>query len=136
MDTDLAAIAAITPECPGLQERADELWLDMVAIPKSSRFATWTPRRPTYRRGWTFALAETTSFDTVPFRRTDGSAAVAVVIDEPSGRHHVTWFAAEREEEARRAVERLNAEVHALWEHWRRVRPAGEAASEAEGDRQ
>jgi hypothetical protein len=129
METDLAAVASVTPECRGLQERADEWWLGMLAIPKSSRFATWSPRPPSYRRGWTFALDESTTFSVVPFQRADRARAVMVIVDEPSGRHPVGWFSAERAEEAQRAAEHLNAEVRRLWDHWRQVRPATPTAA-------
>lgn len=119
MDTNLAAVAAVTPECRGLQERPDEWWLGLLAIPKSIRFATWTPRTPSYRRGWTFELPETAHLDVVSFERAEGEPAVAVVMDEPTGRYVVGWFSAAREAEARGAVACLNEEVAAIWHHWR-----------------
>ena len=70
---NLAAYAAVTPECRGLEERPEEWWLDLIEIPKIARFMTWTPRAPSYRRGWIYALAENARFDVVAFKR-DGLA--------------------------------------------------------------
>lgn len=119
MDTDVTDLANAMPESKGLVEANDEWWLDLVAIPKSARYVTWTPRAPGYRRGWGYALAESARFEAIDFRRADGRDATGVVLHEPTGRVFVAWFSAGRRDEARRVVERLNEEVAAIWMHWR-----------------
>jgi hypothetical protein len=119
MDTDISTIASMMPESRGLREKADELWLDLVAIPKSVRYATWTPRPPSYRRGWSYQLAERARFELRPFTRSTGEAGVGVVMHDPSETFVVGWFSAARADEAQRAVDRLNDEIRATWEHWR-----------------
>jgi hypothetical protein len=69
MHPDLPVATNMMPETSGLEETAKEWWLDFAAIPNSALYATWTPRAPSYRRGWTYALAETTRFELVPFSR-------------------------------------------------------------------
>lgn len=129
MEINYATVAAMTPECRGLRDERDERWLGLVAIPKVASFVTWPARAPSYRRGWTFALPEDAHFGVVAFNRRGGEPAVAVVMDEPPERHVVGWFAAEREAEARAAVDLLNAEIRALWQHWRSVQAAPAAGS-------
>lgn len=110
------------PEARGLRETPKELWLSHVGVLKSDVYVTWSPPRPpTYRRGWTYALAETARFEAVAFTHESGVAALAIVLHEPAESFAVGWFAAGRADEAHRAVERLNAEVGAVWKHWRSV---------------
>jgi hypothetical protein len=123
MDPDRTDLANAMPESKGLRETADEWWLDFVAIPKSARYVSWTPRSPAYRRGWGYALAESARFDLVDFTREDGVDVTGVVLREPTGPVFVAWFARARRVEAERAVACLNEEVYAIWTHWRNFAP-------------
>lgn len=119
MVSDCTDLANAMLESKGLQDSADELWLDFVAIPKSERYARWTPRPPGYRRGWGHQLAESARFEAMPIKLASGEDAVGVVLREPSGDVFVAWFGAARGDEARVAVARLNEEIVAIWHHWR-----------------
>lgn len=128
MTPDLQLQTAMMPEARGLRETAKEWWLSHVGVLKSDLYVTWPPHPPTYRRGWTYALAETARFEVVAFTRESGDAALAVVMHEPADSFAVGWFAATRADEAHQAVERLNTEVGAIWKHWRSVQGQSAAA--------
>lgn len=124
MDADLATRAELTPESRGLRERPTEWWLEFLAIPKSASYAECPPYAPSYRRGWSLALPESATLTVEPFVRSSGEPAVAVVWHDPADEFVVAWFAGARAAEAHKAVEHLNAEIRAVWRHWRRVQPS------------
>ncbi len=106
----LATKAKLFPESKGLVERADEKWIGMIAVPKSSCPATNKPR-PTYRRGWTYTLENDMRFITIPFQLEDGAEAIAIVLRGKTDDYFGAWFPIARDDEARAIADDLNHEL-------------------------
>jgi hypothetical protein len=107
----LAVQATLIPESQGLVEKESESWIEMIAIPKSSRPSSDLSTRPTYRRGWTYSLKPGTEFVAIPFVRKEGGGAVGLVLRDPSDDFIAGWFDQSRADEVARVVKYLNEEI-------------------------
>jgi len=121
----LATAANLHPESDGIVEKGEEWWIGMIAIPKSTRPSP-SGARPTYRRGWTYALEPDMRFVAIPFARGDGAAAIGVVLRGSAEDFFAGWFGAERAGDVIAAVDQLNGELDAERSRFGSGEPAGE----------
>lgn len=123
-DEQLAALAEhVIKEYRGLDDYGAEWLVGHIAVWKSSELARRPSQIPTYRRGLVFELTDDMAFVTVPFARTTGAQAVAIMLRSANEELFACWVPAERAADAEAAVSFLNSELAATWAHHRNPPP-------------
>jgi hypothetical protein len=109
---DLRTATRMKPESRGLTQSPDEWSLGGIAVPRVDAVHGHGPR-PTYRRGWTFAIEETMEFALIRFKKDSREDGVAVVLRGEREDYLAGWFNASRWYEAATAAGQLNAALEA-----------------------
>ena len=117
----IARLAEVLGEFEKIEDRDLEWLIGTIAIWKSSRLLFRPMTVPTYRRGYVFELPEDLCFETVPFTRTGGQPAVAMLSRSPKEEFLAGWVSAAQAETANRAVSFLNSELEAAWAYHRQL---------------
>jgi hypothetical protein len=106
----LAFDTELLPELAGIGGTEDEWALGGISIRRSDR-PVMKKERPTYRRGWTYPLEPAHRFVVVPFTRTSGERATAIVLRGGSEDVIGGWVRHDRSEEAESMAAKLNLEL-------------------------
>lgn len=117
----IARLAEILDEFQGIEDRDLEWFVGTIGIWKSDRLLFRPMNVPSYRRGYLFELTEGMRFVTVPFARTDGSAAVALLLRDGHEEFLAGWVGAERGIVLERVATFLNSEIEAAHRYHQQV---------------
>jgi hypothetical protein len=117
----IARLAEVLGAFVKIEDRDLEWMVGTIAVWKSSRLLFRPMNVPTYRRGYVFELPEDMRFETVPFTRTGGQPAVAMLLRSPKEEFLAGWVDAAQAELANRAVSFLNSELEAAWAYHRQL---------------
>lgn len=109
----IARLAEILDEFEEIEDRDLEWFVGTIGIWKSDRLLFRPMNVPSYRRGYLFELSDDMRFVTVPFARTDGSAAVALLLRGAGEEFLAGWVRAEHSTVLERVATFLNAELDA-----------------------
>ena len=117
----IARLVEVLGEFEKIEDRDLEWFIGTIAIWKASRLLFRPMNVPTYRRGYVFELPEDMSFETVPFTRTGGQPAVAMLLRSPKEEFLAGWVSVAQAETANTAVSFLNSELEAAWAYHRQL---------------